>query len=313
VALLRPFILSLLVSLALIGGCTRLPGLQQTTLTPKNLAELQAYLLGHEPDVDLFRSRGPFAVAIEENHELRLSPRERVYFDRFLAAPPEKAPLVILLHGHDTSKSAHYNQAAQVASWGMHAITVQLASHGPWPTNARTLGRIVSLIHRSPELIDKRIDVNRIIVAGHSFGASAVAMTVADGAPAMGAILLDPAAVGRNLPDALRRITKPVIVIGADNEIQSTRNRDFFYRFVRTGVSEVSIRGAAHEDAQYPSEYALRHFGHDPYTTEEAQITFAAALTAAAFSLSSTGSFDYAWRSFGTVFKTGLFFNAKKK
>ena len=43
------------------------------------------------------------------------------------------------------------------------------------------------------------------------------------------------------------------------------------------------------------------------------QIPFVSALTPAAFSLSSTGKFDYAWTSFGDVIQNGKFFNAKKK
>jgi len=104
-----------------------------------------------------------------------------------------------------------------------------------------------------------------------------------------------------------------VLVLGADTEVASTRNRDYFYRFIRSGVAEVSIRDAAHEDGQYPSEFSLRNFGSDPHTTEESQITFVSALTSAAISLSTSGTFDYAWTSFGAVFENGKFFNARRK
>ena len=53
----------------------------------------------------------------------------------------------------------------------------------------RTLTRIVRFIQRSPAAIDPRVDPNRIILVGHSFGASAVAIALAEGAPAAGAIL----------------------------------------------------------------------------------------------------------------------------
>ena len=302
------------VSVALLAGCTRVPPpLQQTPLKVENLSDLRAYLLGHDPDLDLFRSRGPFEVAIHEDQVLRLSPRERVEMDLFLSSAGERAPLVVFVHGYDSSKGAHFYQAAHVASWGMHAVSLQLPRTGPWSTNGRTLGRIVNLIQRAPELIDTAVDTSRIVLVGHSFGAIAVVVALADKAPAAGAILLDPAAIGKTLPDALRRVAKPVLVLGADDQIQSTRNRPDFYRFIQSGISEVSIRGAAHEDAQYPSEYALQHFGQDPYTTEEAQKTFASAIAAAAFSVSATGSFDYAWKSFEAVIKNGQFFNPKKK
>lgn len=313
VAILRSTILFVIVWLTLASGCTRLPPTEKTSLEPRTLAELQGYLLNHKADLDLFRLRGPFAVATQTDHELRLSTTERINTDLFLSAPAGKAPLVIFLHGYDSSKEAHANQAMHLASWGMHCLTLQLPNTGSWASNGKTLARIVRFIYRSPEVIDSRIDVNKIILVGHSFGGSAVAIALAEGPPAAGGVLLDPSAVGRDLPKLLQQITKPVMLLGADEEVSPTRNRDYFYRFIRSGIAEVSIRGAAHEDAQYPSEFAVRNSGVDPDATEELQITFVSALTSSAVSLSSTGTFDYAWTSFGAVFENGKFFNARKK
>ena len=303
----------MVVLLTLASGCTRLPPTEKTPLTPKTPAELQGYLRSHKADLNLFRLRGPFAVAVHEDRELRLSAAQRISTDLYLSAPAEKAPLVIFLHGYDSSKEAHANQAMHLASWGFHSMTVQLSKTGPWTANGRTLARIASAIHRSPDLVDGRIDVNKIILVGHSFGASAVAVALASGAPATGAILLDPAAVGRDLPKFLQQIKQPMLVLGADEELSPTRNREFFYRFVRSGVAEVSIKDASHEDAQYPSEFSLQNYGIDPYTTEELQVTFVAALTSAAMSLAFTGTFDYAWTTFGAALENGKFRNAKKK
>jgi pimeloyl-ACP methyl ester carboxylesterase len=313
VTILKRSTLFLIVWLTLAGGCARPPGTAKTSLKADTAAELYGYLLNQKADVDQFRLRGPFAVSIQDNREVLLSPTERIETDLFLSAPREKAPLVIFVHGYDSSKEAHANQAMHVASWGMHSLTLQLPKRGPWVGNGRTLAKIVSFIARSPQVIDSRIDVSRIILVGHSFGASAVAIAMAEGAPAAGGILLDPAAVGRDLPQLLQKITRPVMVLGADDEISSARNRDYFYRYIRSGIAEVSIRDATHEDAQYPSEYAVQNFGLDPHTTEELQITFAAALTSAVVSLSATGKFDYAWTSFGPVLANGKFFDAKKK
>lgn len=305
--------LFLLAWLTLVSGCVRLPVTEQTLLKPRTVAELQGYLLSQKADVDLFRLRGPFDVATHKNHELRLSASERISSDLFLSAPAEKAPLVIFLHGHDSSKEAHAYQAMHLASWGMHSLTLQLPNNGPWVGNGRTLGRIVGFVQRAPEVIDRRIDVNKIILVGHSFGGASVVVALGEGAAAAGGILLDPAAIGRDLPKFLQQINKPVMVLGADDEVAPTRNRDYFYRYIRSGIAEVSIRDAAHEDAQYPSEFSLQNFGIDPYSTEALQVTFVSALTAAALSLSSTGTFDYAWASFGAVFNNGKFFNARKK
>jgi len=279
----------------------------------ESVAELQRYLDNREANVDLFRARGPFGVATRENRAVRLTASERVEIDVFLSAPAQKAPLVIFLHGHDSSKRAHGNQGSHLASWGMHAVSVQLARNGPWEANGRTLARLVKFVSRSPQAIDSRIDTSKIILVGHSFGAYAVAVALAEGAPVAGAILLDPVAVGKGSPAILRRIQKPVMVLGADEELSTPRNRDYYYEYMRGAVAEVSIRDAVHEDAQYPSEFALRNGGLDPDTTEELQVTFVSALTAAAISLSATGAFDYAWTSFWLGFENSRFFDAKKK
>ena len=309
--------LMMIAGLALTGYA-RAAGAQTLTteaaaIKAESVAELQRYLDGREANVDLFRARGPFGVAIHQNRAVRLAAAERVEIDVFLSAPAQKAPLVIFLHGHDSSKRAHGNQAAHVASWGMHGVSVQLARNGPWESNGRTLARLVSFVSRSPQAIDSRIDTSKIILVGHSFGAYAVALALAEGAPAAGAILLDPVAVSKGLPAILRRIQKPVMVLGADDELSTPRNRDYFYEYIRGAVAEVSIRDAVHEDAQYPSEAALRNGGVDPETTEELQVTFASAITAAALSLAATGSFDYAWTSFRLGFENSRFFDAKKR
>jgi pimeloyl-ACP methyl ester carboxylesterase len=290
---------------ALIASCARGPDLAVTPLKQPTLSALQGYLLGHKPDVDQFRLRGPFPVTADLNHRIQLSARETVNADLFLAAPAGKAPLVIFMHGYDSTKESHTFQAMHVASWGMHSLAVQLPNRSAWTANGKTLARLVNLIHSRPEVIDNRVDVDKIILVGHSFGGTSVAIALAEGARAAGAILLDPAGVGRDLPDYLRKISAPVMLLGADEHVSQTRNRDLFYRYVRSGVAEVSIKDASHEDAQYPSQFAQ--------TTEELQVSFMSTLTAAALSLSATGKFDYAWSSFSASFENGKLFNAKTK
>jgi pimeloyl-ACP methyl ester carboxylesterase len=309
----RGFVLFAMVLLILVSGCARLPRTGTTSIKAASLSELRGYLLSHKPDLDEFRLRGPFAVDTKSDHAVILSTTEFIDADLYLSAPDEKAPLVIVLHGLDNSKADHAYQAMHMASWGMHSLAVQLPNNGPWVANGRTVARIVDAIYRQPEIIDKRVDASKIILVGHSYGGSAMAIAMAVGAPAAGGILLDPAGVGKELPKFLSQINKPVMLLGADEQRSAARDRDYFYTFIRSGVAEVSIRDAAHEDAQYPAELPMHLFSSGSPDTEELQITFVSALTSAAFSLWSTGKFDYAWASFGDAIKNGRIFNAKRK
>lgn len=309
----RSPILFAIALLTLLGGCARLPGTGVTSLKPATVSELRGYLLNHKADLEEFRLRGPFAVSTHKDFQLSVSAVERIDSDLYLSAPAEKAPLVIFLHGHDNSKADHAYQALHVASWGMHSLVLELPNNGPWVANGRTLARIVDAIYRQPEIIDSRIDANKIILVGHSYGGSAVAIALAQGAAATGAILLDAAGIGRDLPKFLSQINKPVMLLGADEQRSVARNRDYFYTFIRSGVGEISIRDAVHEDAQYPAEFPQPLFSSAPPHSEALQITFVSALTASALSLFATGKFDYAWASFGDAIKNGRIFNAKKK
>jgi hypothetical protein len=291
--------------LILVAGCARLPSIEKTHIRAKTLGDLQAYLTTHKAELGVFRLRGPFDVARLNDYEIRVSDSERFNADIFFAAHAGRAPLVLLLHGHEASKELHAQQAIHIASWGLHALALQLPNTGPWITNGRMLRGIVAALSSGSSLSDSRIDTGRIILAGHSFGAAAVAIALAEGTPALGGILLDPASQEKGLPGYLAKIKTPLMIIGADDQYTRTTNREYFFRYMRSGVSEVSIKDAIHEDAQFPSD--------DSKTTESLQITFASAVTSAALSLHMTGKFDYAWASFETDLKKGALLFPKRK
>jgi dienelactone hydrolase len=295
-----------------VGCARRFPATEVTPIKAANPAELQERLLS-KPDVAQFRLRGPFAVIERKDLEIPVPSGVTVEADLYLCAVSRKAPLVIVLHGYDNSKEDHAFQAMHLASWGMHSLALNLPNRGPWIANGKTLAALVDAIHRTPQLVDNRLDADKIILVGHSFGATAVAAALGEGARALGGVLLDPAGIGRQLPELLRRITAPVMVIGADEDIWPTRNRGQFYRFIPAGVGEISIRDTLHKDAQYPNQHTLRAFQDQPDDTEEAQIAFVSALTASAFGLAATGGLDYAWNSFEVGLKKGIFFNARRK
>ena len=304
----------LIALIAQSAGCAhQFPTTEVTTIKAATLDELQRYLLSRKPDVAQFRSRGPFTVVERKNVEIRAASDSTVEADLYLCAAASKAPLVVVLHGQDNSKEDHAFQAMHLASWGMHSMALNLPNRGPWIVNGKTLAQLVEAVHRTPELVDDRIDPDKIVLVGHSFGAAAVAAALGEGAPAVGGVLLDPAGIGRQLPQLLKQIAVPVMIVGADEEIWPTRNRGQFYRFIPARVGEISIRDTVHADAQYPNQHTLRLFEDHPDDTEEAQIAFVSALTASAFGLAATGGLDYAWSSFENGFKNGTFFNARRK
>ena len=307
-----PALLLIALIMYSMGCARRFPEIAVTPIKAANPAELQRYLMSGKPDVGQFRLRGPFAIE-RRDLEITLPAGLTVEADLYLCVAAGKAPLAIVLHGQDNSKEDHAFQAMHLASWGMSSLAIDLPNRGPWIANGRTLAKLVETIHRTPQLVDGRIDAEKIILVGHSFGATGVAAALGEGARAMGGVLLDPAGIGRQLPQLLRRISVPVMVIGADEDIWPTRNRGQFYRFIPGRIGEISIRDTLHEDAQYPNQYTLRAFEDQPDDAEEAQIAFASALTASAFSLAATGSIDYAWNSFADALKNGMFFNGRRK
>lgn len=292
--------------------CTGMP-IGQSGLRVANLEELRAYLLSNKPDIERFRDRGPFRFTVKNDIELVLPEKDRIKADLYLAAPGGKAPLVILLHGYGNSKADHANQAIHLATWGFHSLAVSLPNRGPWTANGNKLLSLVSMIRAKPELIDSRIDPERIILAGHSFGASAIAVTMGKDAPAAGAILLDPAGIGRTIPPYLRRIRAPVVVIASDERLVMTRNRGYFFANIPANIVRVSIANASHEDAQFPILPVVQSADSDTAPVEELQITFTSALTAAALSLGLTGRSDYAWEGFAEGVKSGRLFDPMRK
>lgn len=302
----RGIVLIVLASLALVSGCARQPPrIEVTPLKPTTFNSLQLQLFTSRPNLDQFRSRGPFAVTAKPDSEIRLSVKERINSDLYLSSHGEKAPLAIFMHGYDGTKQDHSNQARHLASWGVHSLVLDLRARSAWVGNGRVLTRLVKTIRSSPDIIDPRIDLARIILVGHSFGGYSVTVALAEGTSALGAILLDPSTVDRAARNYIERVRTPTMVLGADEYVSSTRNRNYFFRFMKGGVAEISIKGANHEDAQSPSQHSN--------STEEGQLAFISALTAAAMSFSGGRGIDYAWESFANAIANNTMFNPRKK
>lgn len=293
-----------LLVLAVLGGCAKKTPTGLTDLKANSYGELERYLLSHPADINTFKVRGPFSVDTQENQALQLPAGESITGDLYLAEHGNKAPLIILLHGYGNSKADHSYQAMHLATWGLHALAIDLPEEGPWANNGRMLAQVAELLQKNPALLDRNIDGGKIVLVGHSFGGSSVAIAMGRGAPVLGGVLLDPAIADGDMRGSLPRIKKPVILIGADEYVSETVGRGYFYYYTRNGIIEISVRDATHEDATFSLELTD--------ATDE-QLAFVSTLTAAAFSLAATGKPDYAWAGFSKAVRAGTIVNPKKK
>lgn len=304
----RPLLPLALAFLTLASACVEGPKdvRDHFEVAPVTFAELTAELMKREPSLADFDQEGPFKYDVRVNRVFRVTKTDTLVTDVAIPRYRSRAPLVIVSHGNHSRKEAHRSQIQRLASYGFYAVAVQLPNTGQWMENGTLIAKLARKFARRPKLIDPNVDTSRIILAGHSFGGSAITVAAGQGAPVAGLVLLDPAVASMKLPLYMKKVDVPVMLIGADMSLFRSRKRRLFDRHMGGEFAEVSVRGATHDDAQGPSMFSLTTFGFDPYTSEERQRTFAAAITASAFSIAATGTLDYAWSAFERPFEDGV-------
>lgn len=257
-----------------------------------------------QPLQNLLNSSGPFSYRLLENYHIKMSPKEDLITDAVVPRIRDKSPLVIIVHGNKSHKEAHRYQAERLASWGFHSLVLQVPNRKQWMKNGKTIARLTKLLHKWPDLVSRKIDKNRIMLMGHSFGGSAITIAAGRKAPVSGLILLDPAVVHTKVTKYMSKVNVPTILLSADKEIYRARRQHLFGKFINSEFAQVSIIGATHDDAQFPSMFALSAYGIDPYTSKDKQEIFMEAITVAAFSLAVRNSVDFAFKriqSLGTI------------
>ena len=246
------------------------------------------------PELSKFMGNGPFAIEEQNDREVTLTLSEKVAVDYFSPVTSDKAPLVIICHGNFSGKGAHRSQARMLATWGFNVVTFEVPNRDQWLQNGQRLNTFINFLYNSPKFLGAAVDVERMIVVGHSFGGSASTLAISMGAPVVGAVLLDPAVVHKNVVKAMRNANAPIALLGSDKKLFQARGRSSFFKNVRGEMLEVSVTGAVHDDAQGPSMFSRSSLGVDPFTSLDNQATFRSLLTASVISLSSSGTLDFA-------------------
>ncbi len=266
-------------------------------------------LKGHISTND-FQKLGPFPYNVFEDYEIPVSPQKKVITDLVLSDHASLAPLVIFVHGNKFNKRVHRKQAIRFASWGFHSLAVGVPNQGQWLENGKTVDMLVRLIHNYPSILSDKINREQIILAGHSFGGSAVTIAAGRKAPAAGLLLLDPAVVHPKVKTFMRKVKIPALLLGADPNVFRARKRYLFYKNIAGPMIEVTVTGATHNDAQYPSINSV-YWGFDPYTDQQKQEEFLTAMLVGAFSISANDNLLFAWNHFKPRMRKGFIKQAK--
>jgi pimeloyl-ACP methyl ester carboxylesterase len=259
-----------------------------------------------EPELRRFESSGPFSVLSRFDREITLDLENSLVMDHFFAGSSDKLPVIIISHGNFSNKRAHRAQARHLASWGFHVVSVESPNRDQWLENGSRLKKLAAMLHGFPKMLGTNVDRSKIIFVGHSFGGSAAILATGEGAPVMGAVLLDPAVVHQKVVDAMKKSDIPVALLGSDKQIFSARGRSRFLKYISGEMLEVSVPKSTHDDAQGPSVFSQVALGFDPFTSEDNQALFRSMLTASVIGIASSGTLDFSAKLLSTAAAQGI-------
>jgi pimeloyl-ACP methyl ester carboxylesterase len=301
--------------LGLASGCVSIAPSEEggeAGLAPQ-WSDVRRLTEGSQASIATFGSTGPFEWMRYNDVPVSVTPDTLVEVDIFRPIVDQMTPIVLISHGFGSSKESHEIQAERLASWGLHVLTVSLPSRGPWVQNGETLAALSRFVAGYPALVGPAADGNHQVIVGHSFGGSAALVAAAEGAPIDGIVLLDPAIVSDRLVRVLRQVRVPVLLLGADKSVFRALRRDWIHELLDAPYREISVRGATHNDAQFPSDNTRLWGAFDFVTSEDRQEAFTRALTASCLSLVVTGTTDWAWQGLTAPQNAPVYFGALEK
>ncbi len=268
-------------------------------------------IIALEPELTRFSGKGPFFVTEKIGRELSVDIDNTMVIDHFYAESPDKLPVVLITHGNYSSRNAHNAQARLLASWGFHVVVSDLPNRNQWLENSKRLKNLAELLYRLPGVLGPNADNSRMILVGHSFGGSASIVAASRGAPVMGVVLLDPALVHKQVINDMKSLDLPVVLLGADKSVFTSRGRDRFWKNIGGEIVEISVPSATHDDAQGPSMFARSALGVDPFTSKGNQKIFRSVLTVAVLGIATSGTLDFPFSIFEREEQSGVLTDVK--
>ena len=273
-----------LASFMAVSGCHTIKKKSKRYVSQQAFLDINAKLKTGRVSFEDLKDKGPFQVREYKNLRLAIDIKEDFLIDYARPNNDEAAPLVIFHHGNKYIKEAHWNQVKRLASWGFHSVTLQSKNEYNWVKNGLRIQKLVNILARSPEMLSPNIMGDKIILAGHSFGGSAVTIASSKSKYVKGIILLDPAVVSNLVLKHQKKSSVDAVLLGADTRVFQSRKRDTFFKNMKKLSIELSVNGATHNDAQNPPITA-KLWGNDPTTSKERVELFTHLITASAFYL----------------------------
>jgi|GEM_PF-5129038 len=230
----------------------------------------------------------------------------RVYMPR--VDKTQHKGIVFFSHGNRSTNKAHHEQAKTLSKHGFIAITLKLPNENQWLTNGKRIAYVTTALKTK---YSENPDIKMIFV-GHSFGGTAVSFAEGRKPQADGIILLDPAVFHKRVLGELSKINKPVYLLGADRRRFLSKGRVYFRRVLGRSLKEVSVIGATHNDAQYPSLDQIRKGHFQRNTKKKYQKVFLDLIVAAAMDITEPKNGHWQNETYSKIQSDQLFLHKNK-
>ena len=214
------------------------------------------------------------------------------YGEAKLNKSPNNATAIIVSHGNGGRKESFRMLGEHLASVGMPTLVPQLPNRNQWTMAAEYLASLAQIVRVASDINDKicsrkdrrsysrsrkkALAPRKVVLIGHSFGGAASLIAATRLRPRPDVIALDPAWPTMLPFDLIKDLRSKVTIIGADPRLYRARQQKSLRKVLgnHQRVRYRFIEGATHDEAQYPTTFALSGWGINPYVKTGLQETY---------------------------------------